>query len=452
MLFIFPIIYITSFLLSLVNLIRKKIENFLVFFAFGLPIYTTSLSLTYLYGWGFLIPLMQSFKEISVLAGLIYVLYHWKRKIQLHLVDKLVLLFFAYTLLYVFLPIGQYGFFQKLIAFKSLSFFSLVYGLGRFFDLRKIFVYRFFLYIFFVSVAASLLLLTEVYYYTHFQTMTGYADYNYYLFDQAASGNYGLSWTFEIENGAKRFASFFSNPLEYSATSVMTMCLLSALYTKDDYKIKIDNIGIIIFTSTLIAIFFSLSRASFASYFLIIYTYALLTGKKKITRFVYYTLFAAAAYVLFLASKDFQEFIINTITFNNGSSIGHIIEWLAGIESMIAHPLGIGLGESGRIAAFLGDNTGGENQFIIIGVQAGVIAFAIYIVIYVWLIKTAFQWFYKLKGKEKKICLAILLMKVGFIIPAMTANFESYIYISYVSWFLTGLLINIISSKEEIDS
>lgn len=452
MLFIFPIIYFLSFLLTLVNLIRKKIENFLIFFAFGLPIYTTSLSLTYLYGWGFLIPMMQSFKEISVLAGLIYVLYHWKGKIQLHLIDKLVLIFFVYTLLYVFLPIGQYGFFQKLIAFKSLSFFILVYGLGRFFDLRKILVYRFFLYIFLVSVAASLLLLVEVYYYTHFQTMTGYADYNYYFFDQVASGNYGLSWTFEIENGAKRFASFFSNPLEYSATSVMTMCLLSALYTKNDNKIKIDNTGIIIFTSTLIAIFFSLSRASFASYFLIIYTYALLTGKKMITRFVYYTLFAAAAYVLFLASKDFQEFIVNTITFNNGSSLGHIIEWLAGIESMIAHPLGIGLGESGRIAAFLGDNTGGENQFIIIGVQAGVIAFAIYIIIYVSLIKNAFQWFYKLKGKEKKICLAILLMKVGFIIPAMTANFESYIYISYVSWFLTGLLINIISSKQAIES
>jgi O-antigen ligase len=140
---------------------------------------------------------------------------------------------------------------------------------------------------------------------------------------------------------------------------------------------------------------------------------------------------------------------MNTITFNNESSLGHIIEWLAGIESMISHPLGIGLGESGRIAAFLGDNTGGENQFIIIGVQAGVIAFAIYIAIYVLLIKNAFQWFYKLRGKEKKICLAILLMKVGFIIPAMTANFESYIYISYVNWFLTGLFINIISSKQE---
>ena len=125
MLFIFPIIYFISFLQSLLRLIERKIEDFLVFFVFGLPIYTTSLSLSFLYGLGFLVPVMQSFKEISVIAGLSFVLYHWKRKIQLHLIDKLLLLFFVYTFIYVLLPIGQYGFIQKLIAFKSLSFFTL---------------------------------------------------------------------------------------------------------------------------------------------------------------------------------------------------------------------------------------------------------------------------------------------------------------------------------------
>jgi hypothetical protein len=147
-------------------------------------------------------------------------------------------------------------------------------------------------------------------------------------------------------------------------------------------------------------------------------------------------------------SKDFQDFVVNTLNFKNESSLGHILEWLDGIQSMITHPLGIGLGESGRIAAFLGENVGGENQFIIIGVQVGVIAFAVYIAIYVSLIRNTYKWFRKLKGKEKKVCLAVLLMKVGFIIPTMTANFESYIYISYVSWFLSGLFINIISQKD----
>jgi hypothetical protein len=448
MFFIFPLIYIGSFFISLARLIQKRMQGFLAFMVFGLPLYTTSLSLSFFYGFGYLVPVLQSFKEIMILAGLGYVLYHCKGKIRLHLVDKLILFFLLYTALYVFLPLGQYGAFQKLLAVKSLSFFVLVYFMGRFFNFRKFYLNQYFYYICLVAVAASVILVYEYYHYTHFQAMIGYADYNYYFFDQEPSGNYGLSWTFEIENGAKRFASFFSNPLEYSASSVMTICILAALYTRSNSKIRIDNFGIIVFASTLMAIMLSLSRASFASYFLIIYAYALLTDKKVIVKAIHYSVLAGVAYIIFLVSKDFQDFVVNTLNFKNESSLGHILEWLDGIQSMITHPLGIGLGESGRIAAFLGENVGGENQFIIIGVQVGVIAFAVYIAIYVSLIRNTYKWFRKLKGKEKKVCLAVLLMKVGFIIPTMTANFESYIYISYVSWFLSGLFINIISQKD----
>lgn len=452
MLFIFfPLIYIGSFIISMVRIARHRIQDFLSFMVFGLPIYTTSLSLTFLYGFGYLVPVLQSFKEIMVIIGTGYVLYFWKGKIKLHTIDKLLLFFLGYTLLYVVLPLGQYSFFQKLLAFKSLSFFILLYIMGRFFDLKKIRVNEYFHYICLVSIAAAILLCYEVYHYVHFQTMIGYANYNYHFFDQEASGNYGLSWTFEIENGAKRFASFFANPLEYSASTVMAVCVLAALYTQNDAKVKVDGFGIIAFASTLIAIFFSLSRASFASYFLIIYTYAFLTNKRIIIRVIHIGFLAAIAYVIFLMSKDYQDFVLNTLKFSNESSIGHIVEWLDGIDSMIRHPLGIGLGESGRIGAFLGQNTGGENQFIIIGVQTGVITFLLYLIIYIMLIATSYKWFKKLEGKEKKVCLAILLMKVGFIIPTMTANFEAFIYISYVSWFLSGLFINIISQKTAPD-
>ena len=68
---------------------------------------------------------------------------------------------------------------------------------------------------------------------------------------------------------------------------------------------------------------------------------------------------------------------------------------------------------------------------------------------YILLIKNAWQRFGILKGKEKKVCLALLLMKISFIIPMMTSNFESYIYISYISWFLSGLFVHMISVKTE---
>ena len=416
---------------------------------FGLPIYTTALSLFYMYGFGHYITLLQALKEILVLIALGLLVYHYSKKIVFHIVDKLIIAFFLYTLSYVFLPIGQYGFIAKLFAFKSISFFVLLYFTGRLFDPAKIYINRFFYYICLVSMAAALVQLYEVYHYQHFQTMTGYADYNYYIFNQEATGNYGLSWTFEIDSGAKRFASFFSNPLENSSATLLTVSVLAGLYTQNDNKIKLNSFGWLAFASTLTVIFFSLSRASFVSYFFMIYIYSFLTNKKYILWTIHALFVIAVLYFLFLIGKDMEEFVRNTINFSNPSSLGHLIEWLDGIQAMINSPFGVGLGESGKVSNALGQNIGGENQFIIIGVQAGVIGLGIYMAIYCLLISNAYRWFRRFTGKEKKVALSILLMKIGFIVPMMTANFESYIYASYVSWFISGLFISMIVQQTE---
>ena len=282
----------------------------------------------------------------------------------------------------------------------------------------------------------------------HFQLFTGYADYNFYIFNQEPSGDYGLSWTFEIEGGLKRFASFFSNPLEHSASTLLTVSVLAALYTKDNNRVRLDNFGWLVLCCTIFAILFSLSRASFISYFLMIFVYAFITKKKIIIRIIHGAFIAVILYLVFFIDKDMQTFIIETLNFSNPSSLGHLLEWLDGLQAMSASPLGLGLGESGKVSLALSQNVGGENQFIIVGVQAGIIALGLYLAIYVLLIKNAYQWFFTLKGKEKKICLALLLMKIGFIVPMMTSNFESYIYISYISWFISGLFISIIADKK----
>jgi O-antigen ligase len=111
---------------------------------------------------------------------------------------------------------------------------------------------------------------------------------------------------------------------------------------------------------------------------------------------------------------------------------------------MIAHPLGLGLGTSGRVAGSLGENVGGENQFIIIGVQAGIIALFLYLAIYIMFVKAGLKWLNKLKGKERKVCMAVLLIKIGFFIPMLTSEVESSSYLSYMDWFLSGLFISMI--------
>jgi O-antigen ligase len=102
----------------------------------------------------------------------------------------------------------------------------------------------------------------------------------------------------------------------------------------------------------------------------------------------------------------------------------------------------MGLGESGRMSAFEGLNTGGENQFIIIGVQLGLVGLGLYLAAYILTIKHAIKTIKTQTGKIRRLALFVLLVKIGLFIPLFTAEVESYIYISYTTWFLTGLFFN----------
>jgi hypothetical protein len=447
--FIFPVIYISLFFQLLKKLFSRNMNGLVLFVIFALPLYTIAMSVTNLMGFPKLVPFLQSCKEAGILAALVYLLYHLTKWYRWHIIDLLLIGFFFYVLIYVFLPLGSYGFFQKVLAFKSLCFFPIVYFTGRLIPPSSFRLGETFQYLCILAIIAAAVNLYEVVTYTHIQTFTGYADYNYRFFNQEPSGSYGLSWTFEIENGMKRFASIFSTPLEFAAATLISVSALVAMSTTNNNKLQFTKFNLFTAACTLFCIAMALSRASFVSYFFIIYAYAYITGQKWITRVFHYGALSVVAFLLLVTfNNDFYDFIINSIQFTNGSSVGHLIEWLNGIDSMIRHPLGIGLGESGRISAFAGDNTGGENQFIIIGVQAGVIALALYILVYIRLIKEGIKAFRTRAGVQRQMGIFILLVKAGLLIPLFTAEVESYIYVSYLTWFLSGCFISMITVEK----
>jgi len=388
------------------EIIKGNRQEILTYLIFGLPIYITTLSITFNLGFRDFVGIFQSFKEIIIVTLLGIQVWTLKTRVRFHIIDYMVIAFFAYTFLYVLLPIGQYGFIDRMIAFKSTSFFALIYFAGRLFDPRSIYINKYFHFILYVTIAAALMAVFEFITNQHFQTLIGYADFYYYIFNLEPSGNYGLSWTFETETGLRRLAGFFANPIEHAAATLLALAVIAAIYTTDNNKFKIDKFGILAFMATQVSIFLAISRASFVSYFLMIYFYALITGKKRFLHFIHLCIVSVIVYFLFLLkNEDIQDFIINTLHFDDASSIGHVLEWIEGINAMIQNPLGLGLGTSGRLASSLQGNTGGENQFIILGVQAGIIAMLLYISVYIMLIKTAWQWFYRLEGKEKKVCI-----------------------------------------------
>ncbi|TDO20171.1 O-antigen ligase family protein [Pedobacter duraquae] len=448
---IFPLIYFTVFVYALKQLFNRNKEGIMIFLIFGLPIYITSLSTAFNTGFKSLVPFMLPFKEVLVLITIGTCVWDLKKRMKVLTVDYLVLSYFFVTLLYVFLPIGTNSFFDKAIAFKSSSFFTFIYLAGRVFNPREISINKAFNYILIVIILAAGVLFFELMTDQQLQTLTGYADYNFYYYNQDPEGNYGLSWTFETSTGIKRFASFFANPLEFGAATLVALAVIAGLYTTSENKLKVNTLGIIAIITTQFTILLAVSRASLASYLIMIYIYAWVTKNRRLLNFIHFSIIAGIIYFiffLFVVHPDLYEFIYETITFTNPSSIGHIVAWLEGIDAIIKNPFGLGLGESGRVGMSNNSTTGGENQFIILGVQAGILTAFLYASILISLIRMSLKWYPKLKGKERKVCLTLLLMKVGFIIPLLTAEFESYSYISYLSWFLSGLLVQMISEKQ----
>ncbi len=453
--FLFPIVFFGSFIYALIQIFKKQIEGFLIFIIIGLPIYINSMSVSFLYGFGKWIPTLQSLKEIAVVGAVIMVVTQLSKKPIFHLIDKLIIGFFVYTLLYAFVPIGSYSVMAKLMALKNLSFFCILYFIGRLCNKDQVNINKLFSFIVIVLLVATVVVVGERFLNQHLHSFTGFSEYNFYFFNTEASGNYGLLWTFETESAAKRFGSIFANPLEFSASAVVCLAILLSLIsnknnTPTNFPIvnsatSLEMMGLF---ASFICIVLALSRASFISYFLVIYIFSWIIGSKQVLSFFHVVFVLILLYVFFILEGDLYDFIMNTITFQNESSLGHVLEWLDGITAMASQPLGLGLGESGRVSMINKNNTGGENQFIIIGVQVGVMAMLLYIYLYFKLIKTGLQQLKITAGKEWKLMLAIVLIKIGLFIPMFTSYIDSYIYISYLSWFLSGYMINLIQNRQ----
>jgi hypothetical protein len=453
MLLLFPLIYITAFIYGLFHLAKSKMQGLLVFLIFGLPIYINTMSVSFAFGFAKAIPFLQFFKEFIVVISCAIIAFsiHEYKKIKLHFIDKLVLFFFLYTLAYFILPIGTYSIFFKLLALKNIAFFPLLYFIGRFVNFKQLHLNKIYAFILFVIIVAFGVALIEKFTNTHLHAFTGYADYNLKFFDTEPTGKYGLGWTFETESGSKRFGSIFSNPLEFAAAIIVALAIALGMMTRKQEKLGIymDSFHVLALFATFCCILFAASRAAFVSYFLVIYIYAWIAKMKK-TLFYFHTISITIIILFFaFAEGDLYDYVINTINFTNTSSIGHVIEWLNGLEAMAEKPLGLGLGESGRVANASGDNIGGENQLIIIGVQAGVIAMFTYLTIYISILVLGLKQLKFAKGQFYTLALITVLLKVGLFIPMFTANIDAYIYVSFLSWFLSGLMVNLYQSKTE---
>jgi O-antigen ligase len=143
---------------------------------------------------------------------------------------------------------------------------------------------------------------------------------------------------------------------------------------------------------------------------------------------------------MFIAKDEVRYFVLDTITFENSSSITHAVEWFEAIESMISDPQGIGLATSGNAGGVEREvQVGGENQYLIYGVQLGFLGLLLYLGMLLVGIKHAWKAFrLEQNRKDAIIPFVAATVKFGLLLPLFTANAEAYLFVSLISWWMIG--------------
>jgi hypothetical protein len=134
---------------------------------------------------------------------------------------------------------------------------------------------------------------------------------------------------------------------------------------------------------------------------------------------------------------------LDTLTFENSSSVGHVLEWVVALESMVANPLGIGLAMSGN-AGSVSDalRVGGENQFLIYGVQLGWVGMFFYVLALASGVILSLRVFYSTPNVyTARLAFVGAVTKVGLFLPLFTANAEMYTYVTWISWWMIGYTV-----------
>lgn len=423
---------------------KGKFQAVLLFSVIFFPIYALFLAITYDAVES--IPLarvIQYSKEVIIFGAFgIWVFgqkgiinRHWK----ISLLDRFFIAFIVLAIFFFILGVGDATVVNRAIYVKNILLIGIFYFFGRNIDISFKEWDRMFQIIFVTTLLACCLVVIEKFVGTHFHTIAGYAKYNFDIKGEEPTGIYGLAWTFAAEGGRPRYGSFFAHPLELSSSmliagSASLIYLISVPFKNNKYK----YLGVLV--CSIICVLFAYSRASFVAFFLMLVFMAFLLKYYQILGTAFLGVILVSIYILFFAADEVLFFVLDTISFQNSSSMTHVVDWLNAIESIIANPMGIGLAMSGNAGGVEKDLiVGGENQFLVYGVQMGVLGALLYIGMLFFGIRNSWRAFRLSPSRKEGIVPFIAAsVKFGLLLPLFTANAEVYLYVCLVSWWFIG--------------
>ena len=438
----FIVFYFIIFGYTIDKISRGKIEYLIIYICTCLPIYTTLQAQAFkIFNTEIVVAIIKLSKDIIFIYAFIIFLFGknihlFKRIFKFSLVDKLILIFTLIVTIYALIPLGEADIFSKLIYAKNLYIISITYLIGRNIKIDEVFFNSIKKILKYLILSLTFFLCFEFILSTHFHSIIDFSNYNILVNEIDPQGNYGLSWSFESQGSSPRYAAFFADPLELSAS----LLLLTSLLIYNFWNNK-RNISYFLLFMVAAAFLFSFSRGAIVACIGIVLFGLLLNKKYKFLLLIFGLFLLSTLSLIYFGSEEIRYFIIDTLKFENTSSLGHLVEWIEGILSIFENPLGIGLAMSGNASGVdQAIKVGGENQFLIFGVQMGVLSIITYVLILFFVIKRSCKVYYLSSNNDKHISFIVACTKFGLLLPLLTANAELYLFVSLTTWFFAGYI------------
>ena len=439
---LFIVFYFIIFIYLIDKISRGKIEYIIIYICTCLPIYTTLQAQAFkIFDSEIIVTIIKLSKDlIFIYAFMVFLfgknIHLFKRSFKFSLVDKLILFFTFLVTIYALIPLGEADIFSKLIYAKNLYIISIVYLIGRNIKIDEVFFNRIKKIFKYLIISITIFLCFEFTLSTHFHTIIDFPNYNIIVNEIDPQGNFGLSWSFESQGSSPRYAAFFADPLELSASLLLFTSFLIFNFWNNK-----RNINYFLLFMVAAAFLFSFSRGAIIACAGIILFALLINKKYKTLLFILGSLIFSTLSLVYFGSEEIRYLIIDTLKFENTSSLGHLVEWIEGALSILENPLGIGLAMSGNASGVdQAIKVGGENQFLIFGVQMGVLSVILYILILFFLIKRSSHVYLKTLNFDKHISFIVACTKFGLLLPLLTANAELYLFVSLATWFFAGYI------------
>ena len=438
----FIVFYFIIFGYTIDKISRGKIEYLIIYICTCLPIYTTLQAQAFkIFNTEIVVAIIKLSKDIIFIYAFIIFLFGknihlFKRIFKFSLVDKLILTFTLIVTIYALIPLGEADIFSKLIYAKNLYIISITYLIGRNIKIDEVFFNSIKKILKYLILSLTFFLCFEFILSTHFHSIIDFSNYNILVNEIDPQGNYGLSWSFESQGSSPRYAAFFADPLELSAS----LLLLTSLLIYNFWNNK-RNISYFLLFMVAAAFLFSFSRGAIVACIGIVLFGLLLNKKYKSLLLIFGLILLSTLSLIYFGSEEIRYFIIDTLKFENTSSLGHLVEWIEGILSIFENPLGIGLAMSGNASGVdQAIKVGGENQFLIFGVQMGVLSIITYVLILFFVIKRSCKVYFMSSNYVKHISFIVACTKFGLLLPLLTANAELYLFVSLATWFFAGYI------------